>query len=265
MGEGLLATPFLERLNLWFVAAWGVLALYWLVRVARAAQRRQGPAVSLWSVPGLMLLLLAPLLEVPALFGLGAALLLAADWWPHAFRPAPQRPAWAWGLVLAVLGGGALLAQTPTFLTLCGGMVLALWGLAGLISGLLWRPAGRRTATWLPPSGLGKQEPPTFGTGVRWQARRRPDPPELSVTLGQGYLLLHNESRQTLHLRGWTPAHRNAFLALDRALPPAAEHRLNRSPGQGGVRVWYTPAGSPEVRVLHADWQEPELAQRTLH
>lgn len=263
MGEGLLATPFLERLNLWFLGAWGVLALYWLARVAFAARRRQRPAVSWWSIPGLLLLLLAPLLEVPALFGLGAALLLLAEWWPRAFVPVRRRPAWAWGLGPSLLGVAALLTQPATFLSLCGGAALALWGLAWLLAGLLWRPV-RPPAVWLPPSSFGKVESPTFGTAVRWQPRQQPDPPELSVTLGPGWLLLHNESGQALHLRGWTPANRNAFLALDRALPSRAEYRLRRDPAQSGVRVWYTPAGSREVRVLHADWQEP-APERTLN
>ncbi|WP_261663846.1 hypothetical protein [Deinococcus sp. Marseille-Q6407] len=260
MDGSLLATPFLERLNIWFLAAWGLLALYWLARVAFAARRRQRPAVSLWSIPGLLLLPLAPLLEVPALFGIGAALLLLAEWWPRAFVPARQRPEWGWGLVLTVLGGAALLADPPSFLSLSGGVALSLWGLARLLSGLLWRPA-RPPARWLPPSTLGKREAPTFGTEVRWQVRQVPDPPELSVTVRQHDLLLRNDSGQELLLRGWAPAHRNAFLALDKRLPPAAEQRLRRAPDQSGVRVWYTPAGSSEVRVLRADWQAPDPAQ----
>lgn len=263
MGEGLLASPFLERLNLWFVAACAVLALHWLVRVGLAARRRQRPAVSWWSVPGLVLLPLAPLLEVPVLFGLGAALLLLADWWPRAFVPVRQRPAWAWGLVLTVLGGGAWLAQPMTFLSLGLGLALPLCGLAQLLGGLLWR-APQPQAGWLPPSGLGKVESPTFGTSVRWRPRVRPDPPELSVALGPGYLTLRNESGEAVQLRGWSPAHRNAFLALDRALAPRAEHRLRRDPAQRGVRVWYTAERSREVRVLHADWQEP-APERTLN
>ncbi|GHF99954.1 hypothetical protein GCM10017783_10020 [Deinococcus piscis] len=263
MLEGLLTTPFLERLNLWFVAAWAVLALYWLTRVGLAARQRQRPAVSWWSIPGLLLLLLAPLLEVPVLFGLGAAVLLLAEWWPRAFVPVWQRTAWGWGLVPIALGGAALLAQPVTFLSLCGGLALALWGLAHLLGGLLWLPP-RPPSGWLPASSLGKVESPTFGTAVRWQPRHRPDPPELSVALGPGYLTLRNESGQTVQLRGWTPAHRNAFLALDRALAPRAEHRLRRDPAQQGVRVWYTADGSRDVRVLHADWQEP-TPERTLN
>lgn len=267
MTEGLLSTPFFERLNLWFIAALGVLVLYWLGRIAFAARQRKRPGPALWSVAGLLSLLLAPLTEVPALFGLGAAVLLLADWWPRAFVATGQRPRWGWGLMLVLVGAGVLAVTKLTYLSLMLGGALTLGGLAWLLSGLLW-PTQRPISEgwWLPPSSLGKLQAPTFGSEWRWQPQWQPDPPDLSLSLGQGYLLLHNSSGQTVHLRGWSPTHRNTFLALDTRLPAAAQQRLSREPQQQGVRVWYTMEGQSGVRVLRTDWLEGEAGgERTLN
>ncbi|MFC6617466.1 hypothetical protein [Deinococcus radiophilus] len=109
-----------------------------------------------------------------------------------------------------------------------------------------------------------KVHSPTFGTEVRWQAAHVPIPPELEVTLAQGHILLRNTASESLWLRGWTPAGRNAFRALNRTIDPGEDHRLIREIGQAGVRVWYSPPDSPEVRLLRADWTEHDQS-RTLH
>lgn len=264
MFSALLAAPFFERLNLWFVAALAAVALYWLGRVAWAARRRQRPAAAWWGVVGWLCLLLAPLNEVPALFGLGAAALLLTDWWPRAFVAASQRPSWGWGLLFFFLGLGLLLGTVPSYLAVLVGLGALLGGAAQLLAGLLWPRWLPVQRSWLPPSALGKREAPTFGSEWRWRVPYAPDPPELNISVGQGYLLLHNVSGRTLHLRGWSSTHRNGFWALDKPLSPATEQRLMREPQQWGVRVWYTSEGYAEVRLLRADWHE-ELAGRTLN
>ncbi|BBN95065.1 hypothetical protein DEGR_17980 [Deinococcus grandis] len=69
----------MDSLNLPLAVTLAVLAAYWLGRVIRAARSRLAPRVTYWAAPGLGALLLAPLLDVPALFGVGAGLMLLAE------------------------------------------------------------------------------------------------------------------------------------------------------------------------------------------
>lgn len=258
--SALLDTPFFQRLNFWLVLAWAALALYWLGRVALQARRYgRRPAVSWWAVPGLLLLALAPLTENEALFGLGAGALLLGEWHPGAFLRARQRPVWAWGIGLGLLGAAALGARPVTFLSLILGLGLSLWGLGALAAALFWRglrpTQGRllpRRDTWVP--------------GARWQAAVRPAVPELSLTLGERAAALRNDAPHAVQLRGWAPVYPqslNSFYPLDLLLPPGAEVALPRLGQQCGLCVWYRVP--QEVRLFRADWVEPPAGARWLN
>ena len=274
-------------------AALALLGAYWLVRVGRAARRGLTPRGAWWAVPGLLLMLLAPLLDVPALFGVGAALLLLAEFLPAAFVPAafvrspatgtdmawdrnswrsgaalsgagPSRragPAWdrlGWPLVGLTLGAGLLLAlRDPAHLnplTLSVTVAALLVAGAGLLTALV--PARSRSAA------------PGFDSHARWQTRWNhavtPDWPDLSVTLSERGAHLRNVSGRPLRLAGWSPAGMNAWLPV-RAV--SGEPLLELRDGQEallpvtaqdrGVRVWYAPVRVEGAHLFRADWTPP--------
>ena len=122
-----------------YALALGLIAAYWLWRVAREAGQRWAPRVAWWAVPGLGLLWAAPQADVPALFGLGAAALLLAEFWPGAFRPARARPGWAWPLVgvvcgLTLLALVAVRGGTGPEVSVTFALMALLAGLGGLLS-----------------------------------------------------------------------------------------------------------------------------------
>ena len=135
----LLAPTGLPGVTWLYALALTVLAAFWWSRVAREARRGRLPRQGWWFVPGLLGLLLAGPAELPALFGVGAALLLLAEYWPRAYlRPAPpaQRPGLGWplvGLVTAVLLLSSALiageANLATVLTVVGCLVAGVGGL----------------------------------------------------------------------------------------------------------------------------------------
>lgn len=250
MGEWFNLSPAAGLTPLYGLAL-ALIAAYWLWRVAREAQARWEPRAAWWAVPGLGLLLMAPVAEVPALFGLGAALLLLAEFWPGAFRPARERPGWAWPLV-GVLGGLTVLALSAgqeggseLGLVLALGALLA--GLGGLTAWGLYqgRPAAR-----------------TPGLEVRFGRVQSPEWPDLSVTLtGEGARLL-NVSGGPLRLAGWSPSGTNAWLRVRDAggtplnvLGAGQSVFLPLGEREGGVRVWYLAGGRrTEPRLFRADW-----------
>lgn len=238
------------RLTLPYALTLALIAAYWLWRVAREARARWEPRVAWWAVPGLALLLLAPLLEVPALFGLGAALLLLAEFWPGAFRPARTRPSWAWPLV-GVLGGLALLGLVAVqpgreAAALVAALASLLAGLGGLSAWALYRVRPAR----LP------------GLEVRFGRVRQPEWPDLSVTLtGHGARLV-NVSGGPLRLAGWSPSGSNAWLRVRdeggaplNVLAAGQSAFLPLGAREGGVRVWYLSGRRRrEARLFRADW-----------
>ncbi|SMB91342.1 hypothetical protein [Deinococcus hopiensis] len=239
-----------------YALALGLIAGYWLLRVAWAARRRLTPHMAWWAVPGVALLWATPLTEADALFGLGAAMLLFAEFWPLAYRPARARPGWAWPTVGVVFG---LAALSLAALHGSGGLSLALAltsslaGLGGLLSAALFSlPAARRAP----------------GLELRFAPVQLPEWPDLSVTVTERGAQLQNVSGQALWLAGWSPADLNAWLpvrtengrrlnTLDRGqsafLPLGEQH--------SGVRVWYVPARTPEqARLFRADWTPQRYA-----
>jgi hypothetical protein len=241
-----------------------LIAAYWLGRVAREARLRWEPRVSWWSVPGLGLLWAAPLAEVPALFGLGAALLLIAEFWPGAFRPTRERPGWAWPLV-GVLTGLTLLALiavqggTEVSLTVALGALLA--GLGGLTASGLYRGRPARGRTPGLEVRFGRVQLPD-GPDLNW--------PDLSVTLTGDGARLVNVSGAPLRLAGWSPSGVNAWLRVrDEGGAPLNVLKSGQSAflpldrRAGGVRVWYVPGDRRgEARLFRADWTPQAYADR---
>lgn len=257
--DGWLTLAPISRLTLPYALALALIAGYWLGRVAGASRQRRVAGVAWWAVPGLALLWLTPLADVPALFGLGAALLLLAEFWPGAFRFTRVRPGWAWPLVL-LLGGLTLLGLTAAR----GGPAVSVTvALAALLAGL----GGLLAAGLFPASRPAARLP---GLEVRFGRVRQPEWPDLSVTLTEQGARLVNVSDGPLRLAGWSPSGVNAWLRVrDEGGSP-----LNRlAAGQsallplgeraGGVRVWYVPegrGGQAEPRLFRADWTPPAYA-----
>lgn len=225
-----------------------VIAGYWLGRVAREARARFRPGVAWWGVPGLAALLAAAIVDVPALFGIGAAALLLAEFWPDAYRPAAARPAFAWPAVGAVTGGAlvvGVLGQAPQPLLLVFALALLLAGVGGLVASALY-VAGR----------------PVLGFQARWNTPHVPEWPELNVTLTERGAQLKNVSRGRVRLAGWSPAGVNAWYRVrgedGRVL---AELRAGQvallpvSEWDSGVRVWYGRGRvDAPARLFRADW-----------
>ena len=244
-------TPLLPGVTELFALSLLLLAAYWLGRVWREARQGWRPGAAWWTVPGLLALLLAPMLEVPALFGVGAALLLLAEFWPLGYRRARTRPGWTWPLIAALLGAAlgwaALGAGVGQTLPLIAALTLLLSGLAGLISSAAYPRPARRTE---------------LGFQARWGRSRVPEWPDLSVTLTPSGAQIRNVSRFELRLAGWSPRSVNGWLLVrdpqgqplntlragQTAFLPLAHH-------EGGVRVWYVPVRGPQDTLLfRADW-----------
>lgn len=248
-------TPLLPGVSGLFGLSLLLLAAYWLGRVWREARHGWRPGAAWWTVPGLLGLLLAPVLEVPALFGMGAALLLLAEFWPLGYRRARRRPGWTWPLVAALLGaalGASALHQSASgtgadqTLPLVAALTLLQCGMAGLIASVAF-PRTKRSE---------------LGFRTRWEPNRVPEWPDLSVTLTERGAQIRNVSRSALRLAGWSPRSVNGWLLVrdpqgqplntlragQSAFLPLAHH-------EGGVRVWYVPVRGPqETRLFRADW-----------
>ncbi|GHF34425.1 hypothetical protein HNQ07_000134 [Deinococcus metalli] len=239
-----------------------LIAGYWLGRVGREARARFRPAVAWWSVPGVAALLAAAIVDVPALFGVGAAALLLSEFWPHAYRPSRGRPAFAWPAVGAVTGGAlavSVLGQPPQPLLLVLALALLLAGVAGLVASALYPRAERR---------------PALDFQTRWNTTVVPEWPELDVTLTERGAHLKNVSRGKVLLAGWSPAGVNAWYRVRgedgrvlAELRAGQEALLPVSAWDSGVRVWYGRAGADaQARLFRADWTPAaRAAERVLN
>ncbi|AWN23073.1 hypothetical protein DKM44_07395 [Deinococcus irradiatisoli] len=255
----------LTQLTPLYVAVLLAAALMWLWQVAQAARRSLWPRLGVLMPLGLASLLAAPLLDVPALFGMGAAFVLIAAYWPALrLRRPPGRWArreawlifaaallWAVGAVL-----GALPARTPfndTQWILASG--LTLYAAARLLSVLLYPRRRPATARRVPDPFL-----------RRWQGTLIPDLPDLELTLDVNAARLLNTSGRTLHLAGWSPASSNAWLRA-RSAAGAPLSTLNAgetayltpwSPldagHSSGLRLWYVRDGEDATYLFRADW-----------
>lgn len=250
-----------------YAFALALVAGYWLWRMGREARFRHEPRVAWWAVPGWAALLLAPLLEVPALFGLGAAALLLAEYWPGAYRPTRTRPGGSWPLVGTLLGlallallaaqGGGRVRDVAVPLTAALGLGLA--GAGGLIARALFRP--------LPPA---RRLP---GLEVRFGPTGHPEWPDLSLTLTGRGARLTNVSDGPLWLAGWSPSGTNAWLRVRdeggaplNVLPSGGHAYLPLRGWERGVRVWYVREPGPgPSQLFRADWTPPGGGERVLN
>ncbi|MFC3835443.1 MULTISPECIES: hypothetical protein [Deinococcus] len=235
-----------------------LIAAYWLLRIGREARRRFVPTVAWWTLPGLGMLLAAAILDIPALFGVGAAVLLLAEFWPGAYRRTADRPPFAWPAVGVVIGGALLLSvlrAEPQPLPLVLALLLVLAGGAGLLASALYpRPV-----------------PAAPGFLARWNTPVVPEWPELNVTLSERGAHLKNVSRGKLLLAGWSPAGVNAWYRVRgedgqvvSELRAGQEALLPVSAWDSGIRVWYGAAEAP--RVFRADWTPAaRAAERVLN
>ncbi|WP_027460033.1 hypothetical protein [Deinococcus murrayi] len=249
-----------------YALALALVAAYWLGRVGREARGRHLPRVAWWAVPGWGALLLAPLLEVPALFGLGAAALLLAEYWPGAYRPARSRPGGAWPLVGVLLGlallallaapGGGRPADTAAALAAALGLLLA--GAGGLLARALFRA---------------RPAAPRLGLEVRFGPVQVPPWPDLSLALTGSGAQLTNVSDGPLWLAGWSPSGTNAWLRVRdeggvplNVLPRGGHAYLPLRGWERGVRVWYRREPGPgPSQLFRADWTPPGGGERVLN
>lgn len=254
--------PFPEP-NWPFFIATILVAIYWLWRVAQAARTQQVPRMAWWGLPGLLCLFMAPILEIEYLLGIGAVFLLVAEFFPNTFVKSAQRIDASWPLVGALLGLVLLLSMsisgTSGNIWVYGfSWLILLWGLAGTISSAFFQkdyPAQEKTIL------------------VRLKKAIEPEQPDLSVTLTPDGAELHNVSRKTLKLAGWSPATSNGWLVFrdERGYPlndlkagqvafiPLEEY-------EAGIRVWYAFNNLSEPLVFRANWTpQTKMTQRVLH
>ncbi|MFC4637191.1 hypothetical protein [Deinococcus hohokamensis] len=232
-----------------------LLSLYWLLRVGREARLGFVPRVAWWAVPGLGLLLLTPLVDVPALFGVGAGLLLLAEFWPAAYVRARQRPGWAWPLIALIVGAALTLSLGAT-------APVSRVGVLSALSSLLVGAAGLLPALLLPRPSLRP-----LGFETRWKTTVTPDFPDFSVSVTPSGAHLKNVSSRPLRVAGWAPAGMNAWYRVrgddGRALNILRAGQVVLLPldeESSGVRVWYAPQQSAAPHLFRADWTPPARA-----
>lgn len=253
LGPLLALSPLTEVTGMYALVV-ALIALHWVLRVGREARLGYLPSVAWWAVPGLAMLLLTPTLDVPALFGLGAAALLLAEFWPLPYRRASRRPSPAWPLVWVLIGGVLALnmwqAGQAEPLAFVAALSALLAGLAGLLGVALY-----------PARGTAAKTRPALNFQTRWHRTVTPDWPDLSVTLSAQGAHLRNISPRPVRLAGWSPAGINGWF---RVRGPDGEVLSELRAGQeallpvgerdSGVRVWYGPDKSPEAHLFRADW-----------
>ncbi|MFC4455605.1 hypothetical protein [Deinococcus sonorensis] len=256
----------ITELTPFYLAALAALAVCWLVQVARQARQGERPHFTLLTPVALALLAAAPLTEVYALFGMGAALLLIGFYWPYAYRAAPlpqqasvtARPALALTTAGLLLLSPQLAAPSPG-LAVTG--VSALLLLMGLLLTRLLLPLRRAPSL---PAGL----------NVRFGSSRVPALPDLELHLDQGTARLHNIGPANLYLAGWSPGSVNSWLIPRddtghplQLLPAGSVATLAPWPAhEQGLRVWYVRQDQPDVPLLYsAEWQAPDRPSRVLN
>lgn len=235
-------------------------AITWLWQVAQSARKSLWPRLGLLMPLGLASLLAAPVLDVPALFGMGAGLVLIAAYWPVPRLRGPPRRAEGgstWLLLIAALLWISWAVQVQSVNQLLGVAALTLYSLALLLSALLYP---KRSSVAAPNFKV----PQTFLR--RWQGAVTPAVADLELTLDMNAARLLNTSGHTLHLAGWSPASGNAWLRIRSAdgkllsTLDAGEtaYLMPWSPMRGGahegVRLWYAREGEDATYLFRADW-----------
>lgn len=243
------------------------LAAYWLWQMAGLGKQRSWPRLGILMPLGLGALLGAPaaVLDVPALFGMGLGFCLIAAYFPlTTLRRAPTQGHWLGAAALLLLG---LLGLSMGVANRAS--VLALVSLAGLLHGL-----GMLLWAWRYPRSGPRAAAPSLPPPSRWQHARLADPPDLQLTLDAQQARVLNTSPYLLEVLGWSPARHNAWWPLRQAGGQTQSKLLGGqtgyllgweplAPGNGGVRLWYTRDGGPEVYLFSANWQDPLLPEQS--
>lgn len=254
----------LTTLSLPYLLALIALSVQWLLAVWQRARSGERPALAYLAAPGLAALLAAPVLDAVGLFGVGAALVLIAAYFPGAYTLAPAahssaalRRGGLLVLALVVLGAAVQgLAPPPVFWVLWAGLLLV--SLGQLLG------SGRKP---LPASTVP-------GLALRFGPLTSPSWPDLELRVEGEYARLQNVSSSRLVLAGWSPSGENGWLRPQDAqgkvlsvLPTGGTALLSPWPaGQSGVRVWYVRQNEPEVAlVFRADWTPIGSPQRVLN
>jgi len=254
----------LTTLSLPYLLALVALSVQWLLAVWRRARGGERPTLAYLAAPGLAALLGAPVLDAAPMFGLGAALIVIAAYWPRAYAPAPvthyavaRRRGGVLVLGLAVLGAAVQgFAPPPLFWVMWAGLVLL--SLGHLLG------SGRKP---LPRSAVP-------GLALRFGPLTSPAWPDFELRVEGEYARLQNVSSSRLLLAGWSPSGENGWLRPQDAhgkvlsvLPTGGTALLSPWPaGQSGVRVWYVRQNEPEVAlVFRADWTPIGSPHRVLN
>ncbi|AZI42215.1 hypothetical protein EHF33_05180 [Deinococcus psychrotolerans] len=242
-------------------------AITWLWQVAKSARRSLWPRLGILMPLGLTSLLAAPVLDVPALFGMGAGLVLIAAYWPVLRLRGPPRPAEGglmWLLLIAGLLSVSWGVQMQSANLLFGAAALTLYSLALLLSATLYPKRFNVIAPNFKVS-------PTFLR--RWQGAVTPAVADLELTLDVNAARLVNTSGHTLHLAGWSPASGNAWLRtrsadgelLSTLSAGETVYLMPWSPMRGGphegVRLWYAREGEDATYLFRADWANAWVSQ----
>lgn len=256
--------PFSEP-NWPFFIATLLVALYWLWRVAQAARQKRVLRMAWWGLPGLLCLFMAPVLEIEYLLGIGAVFLLVAEFFPNGFVPSRKHPDASWPIVGALLGLVLLLSMSIS------SSVGNVWvyGLSWLC--LLWGTASTVSAAFFKGNAVDDLQDKNIL--MRLKKAKEPEQPDLSVTLTPDGAELHNVSKQTLTLAGWSPATSNGWLVFrdeqgrplnnlkagQMAFIPLEEY-------EAGIRVWYVSGSLSEPLLFKADWTpQTQMTQRILN
>lgn len=250
----------LHQLTPLYTAVLVVVAAMWLWQIAQAARKSLWPRLGILMPLGLVSLLAAPVLDVPALFGMGAAFVLIAAYFPlMQLRATPRRYALVWTLLTVAVALAWMVAavQLQSVNYLFGSVALLLYSWALLLSALLYP---RRAAHSAPLNG------PTTPFLRRWQGAVIPTVADLELTLEVDAARLLNTSGQTLYLAGWSPASANAWLGIrnEAGQPLAALNAgetayltpwspISSHPNEG-VRLWYSREGEDATYLFRADW-----------
>lgn len=249
--DWLIPTP-KESLTPLYAATLLPLLLYWFVRIGLEARKRRVMRANWWFLAGWSLLWLSPVLATPVLFGIGAAVMLIAEYVPNAFRPKFSRPDWHWALVGVLIGLGLLwqnrFAQAEDIAPFIGMMVFVA-GFAALLMAAFYPQPARSTPT------------PSLDLRGRFGPVQTPEPPEWSIELTPNGVALTNNSAAPLWLAGWSPAFENAWLpaqsSTGRALERVAPGEMAFLPlpaHAGGLRLRYAPSPTDPLRLFRANW-----------
>ncbi len=247
-----------------FLLAILALAAHWLWTVRQQSRLGLRPSLAFLAAPGMTALLAAPLIQADPLFGVGAALILIANYAPTAYIPVSishraraLRLGLGTGVALLLYAGvSQLLGLSPLGWSVWAGLFLM--AMAALLGAGTRRPAAA----------------PMLGLAARFRPSVLPAWPDLELKLEGDRARVQNIGQGALYLAGWSGSAENGWLrAHDAAGRPLTLLAKGSSavlspwpPGQHGIRVWYVRQWAPaEGLLFRADWTPPGAANRVLN